>query len=80
MSQYDGRDERHPLALALHHEPRRDRLDAAGRQPLHHLLPQHGRHLVAVEPVEDPSGLLGVDEMLVDLAGLRRARARSHRG
>ena len=65
------RDEAHPLALALHHQARRHRLDAAGRQPLHHLLPQDGRHLVAVEPVENPSGLLGVDEILVDLAGLR---------
>jgi hypothetical protein len=37
---------------------------------LHDLLPQHRRDLVAVEAVEDPSRLLGVDEALVDCAGL----------
>ena len=57
-----GGDERHPLALALDDEPRRDRLDAAGRQPRHHLLPEHRRDLVAVEAVEDPPRLLRVDE------------------
>ena len=70
MSQYDGGDERHPLALALDHEPRRDRLHAAGREPRHDLPPEHGRDLVAVEPVEDPARLLRVDEAVVDLAGL----------
>ena len=63
-----GRAERHALALALHDEARRDRLHPPGREPRHHLLPEHGRDLVAVEPVEDPAGLLGVDEAVVDLS------------
>ena len=65
-----GRDERHPLALALDHEPRRHRLHAAGRQSLHHLAPEHRRDLVAVEAVEDPPRLLRVHEPVVDLARL----------
>ena len=63
-----GCDEQHPLALPLDDEPGRDRLDAPRRKALHHLLPEDGRHLVAVEPVEDPARLLRVDEPLVDLA------------
>ena len=65
-----GRAERHPLALALDDEPRRHRLDTAGREPGHDLLPEDRRHLVAVEPVEDPPRLLRVDKPLVDLARL----------
>ena len=70
MSQYAGGDERHPLALALDDEPRRDRLHAAGGEPLHHLPPEDRRDLVAVEAVEDAARLLRVDEALVDLARL----------
>ena len=65
-----GGDERHPLALALDDEPRGDRLDAPGRQALHHLAPEDRRDLVAVEAVEDAAGLLRVDQALVDLARL----------
>ena len=50
-----------------------------GREALHHLPPEHRRDLVAVEPVEDPPRLLRVDEAVVDLARLARARARSRR-
>ena len=72
-----GRDEGDPLALPLDHEPRRDRLHPAGRKPGHDLLPEHRRHLVAVEPVEDPPRLLGVDEILVDVArSFERSRDR----
>ncbi len=65
-----GGAELDPLALALDDEARRDRLHAAGREALHHLPPEDGRDLVAVEPVEDPACLLRVDEPVVDLAGL----------
>ena len=65
-----GGAERHPLALALDDEARRDRLDAAGRESAHDLLPEHRRDLVAVEPVEDPPRLLRVDEPFVDVARL----------
>ena len=39
-------------------------------EPACDLLPQHGRDLVAVEPVEDAPRLLSVDEIPVDLARL----------
>jgi hypothetical protein len=61
-SQYDA-GERHPLALALDHQARGDGLHAARGQPGIDLAPQHRRHLVAVEPVEDAAGLLRVDEV-----------------
>ena len=61
--------ERHPLALALDDEAGRDGLHAAGGEAGLDLAPQHRADLVAVEPVEDATGLLGVDEPGVDLAG-----------
>ena len=65
-----GGAELDPLALALDHETRRDRLDAARGEALHHLPPEDRRDLVPVEAVEDPSGLLRVHEPVVDLASL----------
>ena len=64
------RAERDPLTLAVDNEPRRDRLHPPGRQAGHDLLPQDRRDLVTVETVEDPTGLLRVDEILVEVAGL----------
>src|SRR5262249_50889295 len=61
-----GRDELFPLPLALDDEARGDGLDASGGEALHHLLPEHRGDLVAVEPVEDASRLLRIDESLVD--------------
>ena len=66
--------ERDPLTLAVDHEPGRDRLDPAGRQARHDLLPQHRRDLVAVEPVEDASRLLRLDEVEVQLPGVAPPR------
>ncbi len=63
-----GGAEGDPLAFPLDDEPGRDRLDTAGRQARHDLLPQDRRDLVAVEAVEDAAGLLGVDQLLVELA------------
>ena len=74
-----GGAEGHPLALALDDEPRRDRLDAPGGEARHDLLPEDGRDLVAVEPVEDAPRLLRVDEPGVDLARLAERAARSPR-
>ncbi len=62
-----GRTERHALPFALHHDPGRHRLHTAGRQAPHDLLPQHGRDLVAVEPVEEAASLLGVDDLAIEL-------------
>ena len=64
-----GRDpEAHPLALAVDHQAGRDRLDAAGGEAGHDLLPQDRADLVAVEAVEDAAGLLRLDEVHVELA------------
>ena len=62
--------ERHALALPVDHQARRDRLHPAGREAAHDLLPEHRGDLVAVEAVEDASGLLGLDEVHVDLPGV----------
>ena len=63
-----GRPERDPLALTLDDEADRRALDAARRQAAVDAAPQHRRHLVAVEPVEDAAGLGGVDEAVVEAA------------
>ncbi len=63
-------DEPHPLALPVDHEAGRDRLDAPRGEPRHDLLPEHGRDLEPVQPVEDAARLLRVDEALVDVARL----------
>ena len=65
-----GDAELHPLALAVDDQAGRDGLDAAGGQAGHDLLPQHRGDLVAVEAVEDAARLLGLDEVVVDLAGV----------
>ena len=64
--------ERHPQPLPLDHHARRHGLHPAGGQALADLAPQHRGDLVAVEPVEDAPGLLGVHEPGVELAGLVR--------
>ncbi len=63
-----GGAEGHAGPFALDDDPGGDGLDAPGRQARHDLLPQHRADLVAVEAVEDAAGLLGVDEVLVELA------------
>ena len=65
-----GDAELHPLALLVDDQAGRDGLDAAGGEAGHDLLPQHRGDLVAVEAVEDPARLLGLDEVVVDLAGV----------
>ena len=72
--------ELHPFALPVHHEPRRHGLHATGREPGHHLAPQHRADLVAVEAVEDASRLLRLDEVHVDLAGVLDRRVDRLRG
>ena len=62
--------EGHPLLLAVHDQSRRHRLHPAGGQAGHDLLPQHRGDLVAVEAVEDAAGLLGLDEVHGELAGV----------
>src|SRR5207245_6614553 len=55
------------LALALHDEPHRHRLDAPGRQPGSDLAADQGAQRVAHEPIDDPPRLLRVDEIRIDL-------------
>jgi len=69
------RGECHPLAFAVDDQPGRDRLHASGRQLRHDLLPQHRGDLVAVEPVQDASGLLGVHQVDIELAGVGDGRS-----
>ena len=58
------------LFLALDDEAHGDRLYAAGREGGFHLFPQHGRELEAHDAVEHAAGLLGVDAVDVDVAGV----------
>ncbi len=56
------------LALPLDDEPDGDGLDATGRQPGADLPGDERAERVADDPVDDPPGLLGVDEVEVDPA------------
>ena len=62
------------LALPLHDHAHGDGLHAAGGQAAADLARQQRAERVADEAVDDPAGLLGVDEVLVDVARLRRTR------
>ena len=71
-------DEGLDLALALHDEAHGHALHAPGGEAAPDLLPEEGREAVADQAVEHAAGLLGVDEVHVDLArvgygGLYRA-------
>ena len=61
-----GGDEGDALALALDDQAHRRALHATGRQAAVDAPPQHRRHLVPVEPVEQATGLGGVDQAVVD--------------
>ena len=65
-----GGDERDPFAFALDDQAHRRALDATGRQAAVDATPQHRRHLVAVQPVEDAPRLGGVDQAVVELTGV----------
>ena len=60
--------EGHAFAFAVHHHAGDHGLHAAGGQAAGHLAPQHRGDLVAVEAVQDAAGLLGVHQVLVDIA------------
>ena len=57
------------LFLALHDQPHRNALHASGAESGLHLLPEHRREHVAVQPIEDAAALLGIDQLQVDVAG-----------
>ena len=62
-----GGAEGHPAPFPLHDQPGGDALHPAGRQPGRNLFPQDLGDVPAHEPVEDPSRLLGVDELAVEI-------------
>ncbi len=61
-----GGDVGDAFAFAFDDQANGRALDAAGGQATVHAAPQHRRHLVAVEAVEDAAGLGGVDESVVE--------------
>ena len=63
-----GLHEGDSLALALDDQADRRALHAARRQATVDAPPQHRRHLVAVQPVEQSAGLGRVDQAVVDAA------------
>src|SRR5699024_10360079 len=65
-----GGREGHPLTLALDDDAGGDGLDTPGGEAGLDLAPQDRRDLVTVEAVEDAAGLLRVDEVEVDVAGV----------
>ena len=67
--------EGHHLALALHDQTNCDRLDTTSRQPAVDHARQKRAQRVADKPVHDAAGLLGVDEMPIDVARVRERLA-----
>ena len=61
----EGRD----LMLPVADHPGRHGLDPSGGQAAADFFPQQGRELIAHNPVQNPPGLLGVHQTLVDLPG-----------
>ena len=62
--------ERHPLTLAFYDHADRDALYATGAELRHDLFPEDRRNLVAVQPVENPAGLLGINQATVEFSRL----------
>ena len=58
------------LTLPFDDQAHSDCLHAAGREAAAHLVPQQRRDLVADQAVEDAAGLLRVDQVLIDVAGM----------
>ena len=70
-----ARGESADLAFAIDNDPDGHRLHAPGRKPGPNLAPEQRTEGVAVEPIDDPPRLLGVDEMPVDGARMRKGLA-----
>jgi hypothetical protein len=68
------------LLLAVHDELEGHGLHAPGGDAALDLLPQQRRDLVAHQPVEHAPGLLGVEEVLVQLTGVLQGLAHGPRG
>ena len=55
------------LRLAFRDEPQRHRLHTAGRARALQLAPQNGREIEADQIIQSPAGLVGVDQMLIEI-------------
>ena len=64
-----GGHEGQPFLLAHDQQPDGHALHASGGEARGYLAPQQRRDGVAHEPVQDPAGFLGVDQVAVNLAG-----------
>ncbi len=81
-----GGAERDAFPFPGDHQPGGHGLDPPRGQPGHDLLPQDRGDLIAVQPVQDPPGLIGVDQASVQFArvvhrmrdGLRRDLVKHH--
>ena len=60
----------HPVAFPVDDHAGRHRLHSSGRQAGTNLAPQQGGDFVADQAVENTAGLLGVDQVSVQLAGM----------
>ena len=54
--------------LTFHNHPQGDGLHPAGRQSQFHLQPEQRADLIPHQPVQDATGLLGVDQLHIDFA------------
>ena len=54
----------------IHHHAGGHRLNTAGGKAGLDLAPEEGRQLIAHNPIQNPAGLLGVDQILVNAAGV----------
>ena len=62
--------EGYDLLLPVDHESQGHRLHPSGGKAALYLSPEYGGELEAYQPVENPSRLLGVDQVEVDFAGI----------
>ena len=69
-----GGAESHPGALALYEHADRHALDASGGEARSDLAPQHRRHQVAVEAVDDAARFLRFNKVVIDLTSLLERR------
>ena len=69
------RHESPTFLFPIHHQPQGHGLDPAGGDAAFDLGPQDGRYLVADQSVEDAAGLLGQEQLFVDLAGVGQGLA-----
>ena len=62
--------ERLDLALAFDDQAQRDGLHASGGKAAADFVPEQRRNLVADQAIEHAAGLLRVDQVLIDIAGM----------